>query len=80
MSSTTPDSSATLSTPVLTNAELFILTAADPKNGGKLEERLGEIINAKFQAGLLQPFNYTESHQRLLSFIKNHLHQILVVA
>ncbi|CEP17009.1 hypothetical protein [Parasitella parasitica] len=51
--------------------EQFYLTAADPKDGC-MEDRLNDVINAKYQAGILKPYNYvngmsSDSRQRILN-------------
>ena len=48
--------------------EKFFLTAADPKDG-KLEDRLNEVINAKYEAGFLKPYNYVNGYARLQRYM-----------
>lgn len=48
----------------------FFLTAADPKDG-KPEERLNEVINAKYQAGFLKPYNYVNGYARLQRYMEH---------
>ncbi|KAI9301768.1 hypothetical protein BJ944DRAFT_257406 [Cunninghamella echinulata] len=48
--------------------ENFFLTAADPKDG-KLEDRLNEVINAKYEAGFLKPYNYVNGYARLQRYM-----------
>ncbi|KAI9347111.1 hypothetical protein BD770DRAFT_395921 [Pilaira anomala] len=50
----------------------FFLTAADPKDGN-LEDRLNEVINAKYQAGFLKPYNYVSGYARLQRYIEQHM-------
>ncbi|KAI8881169.1 hypothetical protein K501DRAFT_324613 [Backusella circina FSU 941] len=50
----------------------FFLTAADPKDG-KLEDRLNEVINAKYQAGFLKPYNYVNGYARLQRYMDQHM-------
>ncbi|CEG75334.1 Putative YALI0E10087p [Rhizopus microsporus] len=50
----------------------FFLTAADPKDG-KPEERLNEVINAKYQAGFLKPYNYVNGYARLQRYMEHHM-------
>ncbi|RUS29455.1 hypothetical protein BC938DRAFT_480646 [Jimgerdemannia flammicorona] len=52
------------SPPVVNNTEKFFLTAADPSDG-RLEDRLTEVINAKYEAGFLKPYNYVNGYARL---------------
>lgn len=50
--------------PSATKAERFLLTAADQEDGTR-DERLARVIHAKFEAGLLRPFNYVKGYARL---------------
>ncbi|KAG2196915.1 hypothetical protein INT47_005139 [Mucor saturninus] len=50
----------------------FFLTAADPKDGN-LEDRLNEVINAKYQAGFLKPYNYVNGYARLQRYMEQHM-------
>ncbi|ORX58934.1 hypothetical protein DM01DRAFT_1209538 [Hesseltinella vesiculosa] len=52
--------------------EKFYLTAADPKDG-KLEDRLNEVINAKYEAGFLKPYNYVNGYARLQRYMDQHM-------
>ncbi|KAI8072286.1 hypothetical protein BC940DRAFT_292216 [Gongronella butleri] len=52
--------------------EKFFLTAADPKDG-KLEDRLNEVINAKYEAGFLKPYNYVNGYARLQRYMDQHM-------
>jgi hypothetical protein len=47
-----------------TSTEKFLLTAADQKEGTR-DERLNKVIRAKWEAGLLKPFNYIKGYERL---------------
>lgn len=47
-----------------TSTERFLLTAADQKEGTR-DERLNRVIRAKYDAGLLRPFNYIKGYERL---------------
>lgn len=53
----------------------FFLTAADPSEDISPEERLKQVIHAKVEAGLLQPFNYALGYQRLQRFMDNYMNQ-----
>lgn len=48
--------------------ERFFLTAADPSDG-RLEDRLTEVINAKYEAGFLKPYNYVNGYARLQKYM-----------
>ncbi|CAI2166223.1 4510_t:CDS:2 [Funneliformis geosporum] len=50
--------------------EKFLLTAADPSDGTS-EDRLTQVINAKFEAGFLKPFNYVSGYSRLQRYMEN---------
>jgi hypothetical protein len=53
--------------PVLPSAsmtEKFLLTAADPASGTRVE-RLERVIRTKYEAGLLKPYNYVKGYARL---------------
>jgi hypothetical protein len=44
--------------------EKFLLTAADPAPGTRVE-RLERVIRTKYEAGLLKPYNYVKGYARL---------------
>lgn len=50
------------------STEKFFLTAADPSDG-RLEDRLTEVINAKYEAGFLKPYNYVNGYARLQKYM-----------
>lgn len=52
------------------NTEKFYLTAADPSDG-RLEDRLTEVINAKYEAGFLRPYNYVNGYARLQKYMES---------
>ena len=57
--------------PVLPSAnmtEKFLLTAADPAPGTRVE-RLERVIRTKYEAGLLKPYNYARGYARLSRWI-----------
>lgn len=53
----------------------FFLTAADPSEDISPEERLKQVIHAKVEAGLLQPFNYVKGYTRLQRYMDNYMNQ-----
>lgn len=53
----------------------FFLTAADPSEDISPEERLKQVIHAKVEAGLLQPFNYVKGYTRLQKYMDNYMNQ-----
>jgi hypothetical protein len=50
--------------PPSTKTERFLLTAADQESGTR-DERLAAVIHAKYEAGLLKPYNYVKGYARL---------------
>lgn len=54
------------------STEKFFLTAADPSDG-RLEDRLTEVINAKYEAGFLKPYNYVNGYARLQKYMDNNM-------
>ncbi|KAF9352374.1 hypothetical protein BGX34_012178 [Mortierella sp. NVP85] len=58
--------------------EKFFLTAADPCDGTN-EDRLTQVINAKFEAGLLRPYNYVNGYTRLQRYMDSNRQRILNV-
>lgn len=54
--------------PTATKAERFLLTAADQEDGTR-DERLARVIHAKYEAGLLKPFNYVNGYARLFRWM-----------
>ena len=50
--------------PAATKAEKFLLTAADQESGSR-DERLNSVIQSKYEAGLLKPYNYVKGYARL---------------
>ena len=54
--------------------ERFIFTAADPDDVvDAQEDRLTRVIHAKFEAGLLKPYNYHNGYVRLQNYMENHV-------
>lgn len=51
----------------------FFLTAADPTTEISPEERLKQVIHAKLEAGLLQPYNYAKGYARLQAYMDNYM-------
>ena len=67
---TNNNSNNAASNATVNNTERFFLTAADPSDG-KLEDRLTEVINAKYEAGFLKPYNYVNGYARLQKYMDN---------
>jgi hypothetical protein len=53
--------------------EQFTLTAADPAGTEPPEQRLKKLLTAKYDAGLLRPFNYVKGYDRMYKYIKANL-------
>jgi hypothetical protein len=53
--------------------EQFMLTAADPAGTESPEQRLKKLLQAKYDAGLLRPFNYVKGYDRMYKYIKANL-------
>jgi hypothetical protein len=47
----------------------YYLHAADPSGNDTPEERMQRLLRAKYNAGLLKPFNYIKGYQRLSSYL-----------
>ncbi|KAI9489561.1 hypothetical protein BDB00DRAFT_876221 [Zychaea mexicana] len=71
-SATVVASAAAKITPATSSKDKFFLTAADPQDG-KLEDRLNEVINAKYEAGFLKPYNYVSGYARLQRYMDQHM-------
>lgn len=52
----------------------FYLTAADPAGLSSAGDRLHKLLKAKYDAGMLKPFNYVKGYARLQSYMSRHLH------
>ncbi len=52
--------------------ERFFLTAAD-QNDGTRDERLGKVIQAKYEAGLLRPYNHVNGYARLNRWMEQNV-------
>lgn len=53
---------------LVNTTEKFFLTAANPSDGSN-EDRLTQVINAKFEAGFLKPYNYVNGYSRLQKYM-----------
>jgi PAS domain-containing protein len=53
--------------------EAFYMTAADPAGNDSPAERLKKLLRAKYEAGLLRPFNYVKGYARLNEYMSNNL-------
>ncbi len=54
--------------------ETYYMTAADPAGTDTPEERMNKLLKAKYDAGLLKPFNYVKGYARLNQYMERNLH------
>ncbi|CAM1510466.1 Fc.00g008010.m01.CDS01 [Cosmosporella sp. VM-42] len=54
-------------------AREYYLQAADPSGNDTPEERMGRVLRAKYEAGLLKPFNYIKGYARLGTYLDTHI-------
>lgn len=54
--------------------EKYYMTAADPAGTDPPEERMNKLLKAKYDAGMLKPFNYVKGYARLNQYMEKHLH------
>ncbi|KAI8054696.1 hypothetical protein BDF22DRAFT_680570 [Syncephalis plumigaleata] len=74
-SSSAVSASASATLPVENTTDRFFLTAADPSDGTQ-EEKLMQVINAKYEAGFLKPYNYVNGYARLQKYMETHMSDI----
>ena len=53
--------------------EKFYMTIADPSGNDTPQERMKKLLEAKYSAGLLKPFNYVQGYARLGKYMESHL-------
>ncbi|OPB39697.1 Zn2Cys6 transcriptional regulator [Trichoderma guizhouense] len=51
----------------------YYLQAADPSGNDNPEERMSRVLKAKYDAGLLKPFNYIKGYARLGKYLDGHI-------
>jgi predicted DNA-binding antitoxin AbrB/MazE fold protein len=51
----------------------YYLQAADPSGNATPEERMRQVLQAKYEAGLLKPFNYVKGYTRLQNYLDTHV-------
>lgn len=51
----------------------YYLEAADPQGNEGPEERMNRLLNAKYEAGMLKPFNYVKGYARLSQYMDGHM-------
>ncbi|KAI5292889.1 hypothetical protein KEM52_005988, partial [Ascosphaera acerosa] len=55
-------------------AETYYHFAADPSGTESADERMNKLLKAKYDAGLLKPFNYVGGYSRMYRYMEKHLH------
>ncbi|GFF94527.1 regulator of drug sensitivity 2 [Aspergillus udagawae] len=55
--------------------ETYYMTAADPSGSDPPEERMNKLLKAKYDAGLLKPFNYVKGYARLNQYMEKNMKQ-----
>jgi len=53
--------------------EKYYMTAADPAGTAAPEERMNRLLRAKYDAGLLKPFNYVKGYARLNQYMEKNM-------
>ncbi|EHA50391.1 hypothetical protein MGG_12739 [Pyricularia oryzae 70-15] len=61
------------STVPIDKAREYYLQAADPSGNDTAEERMQRLLKAKYDAGLLKPFNYIKGYSRLSNYLDSHI-------
>lgn len=51
----------------------YYLQAADPAGNDPPEERMQRLLRAKYDAGMLKPFNYVKGYARLSAYMDGHM-------
>lgn len=54
-------------------AREYYLQAADPTGNDSPEERMNRLLRAKYDAGMLKPFNYVKGYARLAAYMDGHM-------
>ena len=53
--------------------EKFYMKIADPSGNDTPQERMKKLLEAKYNAGMLKPFNYVQGYARLGKYMESHL-------
>ena len=56
--------------------EAYYLTAADPSGSDAPDARINKLLQAKYDAGLLRPFNYVKGYAKLNHYMERHMQPI----
>lgn len=54
-------------------AKEYYLQAADPTGNDTPEERMNRLLRAKYDAGMLKPFNYVKGYARLSAYMDRNM-------
>jgi len=57
-------------------AREYYLQAADPTGNDAPEERMQRLLKAKYDAGMLKPFNYVKGYVRLSAYMDGHIQPV----
>jgi len=57
--------------------ETYYMTAADPSGTDPPDERMNRLLKAKYDAGLLKPFNYVKGYSELNQYMEQHMQPAL---
>jgi hypothetical protein len=55
--------------------ETYYLTAADPSGSDAPDARINKLLQAKYDAGMLRPFNYVKGYAKLDKYMEQHMQQ-----
>lgn len=55
--------------------EKYYMMAADPTGAAPPEERMQKLLKAKYDAGMLRPFNYVNGYARLNKYMEKNMKQ-----
>lgn len=53
--------------------EAYYLTAADPSGSDAPDARINKLLQAKYDAGMLRPFNYVKGYAKLNRYMERHM-------
>ena len=53
--------------------ETYYMTAADPSGSDAPDARINTLLQAKYDAGMLRPFNYVKGYARLNRYMDQHM-------
>ena len=56
--------------------ETYYMTAADPSGSDAPDARINKLLQAKYDAGMLRPFNYVKGYARLNKYMEQNMQPI----